>query len=289
MTEYSDYSNYILDRAHEIIEGMAVWCRWGEYPWWPSRAVSREEHARIVAGGEPVQGPTDTNRMVVFFNDDDHIAVVELRDLVEFTSNIVLINQPIPDGERDQFIKACELAYDHIRTKGTSGQRERLDDLEPVNVYANSKKSKYRPKKKPPKPLPSSSTSRHVSGKRKTTSKYRSSDGLELPLNEDESGRQAKRRKSKDTRSIKDTSKSGSSKKKEKGRRSSKGSASVSASADFEREDRSPRDEVKLSSRKREKHRRSGKSPAKPEDSPHDHSDDDNMFSKKSKGYSRKT
>lgn len=131
--------------------GVVVWSRLGEFPWWPSVVVNRTEHEKtlVLDPGEILAEESPSNRMVEFFNDNKRVAVLELKDLLEYSTNVHKVNRA---GQNTNLvIAACEEANAYIAsTNGLSEQRESLQDM-------NFKLPKRKPERNvlPLDPLPS--------------------------------------------------------------------------------------------------------------------------------------
>lgn len=135
---------------------LVVWARVDNFPWWPSVIIDRATTEKDMDPGE-LPPATSTNRLVEFFNDDNHIAVVDFKDLLEYTTNIHKVKRAGVD--LNSVLVACTEASNFINTTGLTEQRKSLAD----NPYTM-------PKQLPPaaaKPTPAEEPSPQTATPRK--------------------------------------------------------------------------------------------------------------------------
>ncbi len=152
-----DYSKIQVDRTQPLDVGNVVWVRLDGYPWWPAIVVNRKEREPGVEleEGEKLAPESQSNRMVEFFNDEGRVAVIQVNDICEYTTNMKLVRQS--GKPRKDVIKACREANHHIETKGTRAQTIRYSGLPPFEDY-------IRPRNKQPRNGPGSSADVSMDG-----------------------------------------------------------------------------------------------------------------------------
>lgn len=109
--------------------GLVVWARLGSFPWWPAFVVDRKDHEKTLTlvPDQTLPNATKTNRMVVHFNDNWRVAVLEPKDMLEYSTNVHKVNRAGKDS--NDVIDACKEANAYIAAKGLPAQRESLQDI----------------------------------------------------------------------------------------------------------------------------------------------------------------
>ncbi len=143
--------------------GTVVWAQIGEWPFWPSVTVTREWAESQVAEElvRKLPAPSRTNCVVMFFNYDDYIDVVETTNIREFCSSISLVRQA--GSYKDAVRRAAQEAIWWLLEdgNGTRTQFQSIRDrrfrrtlssygleLVPKAVYMKLMKKKPKPEKK---------------------------------------------------------------------------------------------------------------------------------------------
>lgn len=109
--------------------GLVVRVRQGHFSWWPAFIVDRKEREKQLRlqPAATLPAATDDSRMVKYFNDCRRVAVLEVKDLLEYSTNIRKVYYA--SEVTNHVIDACEQANTYIKTQGLPVQGESLQQM----------------------------------------------------------------------------------------------------------------------------------------------------------------
>ncbi len=105
--------------------GLVVWGKVQGWPWWPAVIVDRQETEPRVRDPRNLALETSRNRMVMFFNDNDSVTVLDRSCLLEYTRNIEKFTEP-DRADKPRVVAACQEANTYVFTSGTEAQRREV-------------------------------------------------------------------------------------------------------------------------------------------------------------------
>lgn len=109
--------------GNALVPGVVVWAKLEGFPWWPALIRERELHEQKLLPAERAVLPAyaGDSRMVEFFNDGNRVAVIKIRAMAEYSSNMEL--QTHSGEDKDVIDCAVEEADLYLRAAGVDFQR----------------------------------------------------------------------------------------------------------------------------------------------------------------------